>query len=75
MIDQSNDPPDFYRHAVFERDGWHCGLCGIPTPKAMDRTDQPNAPELGRITPMKEGGGSGIENLRTVCRTCNQQHP
>ena len=50
----------FFRRAVLRRDKRTCQLCY----KAGDEVDH--------IIPVCEGGGScGLENLRTLCRSCH----
>ena len=51
------------RHAIFERDGWKCLVCD----KATDLT-------IDHIKPIKEGGNEDLENLRTLCRSCNSHY-
>lgn len=56
---------------VFQRDRWHCRLCGIATPKALRGTYNPNAPELDHIVPLARGGAHVWENVQCSCRKCN----
>jgi 5-methylcytosine-specific restriction endonuclease McrA len=56
---------------VFERDKWHCQLCGISTPRRLKGKHQPQSPELDHIIPMSRGGGHTYENTQCACRKCN----
>ncbi len=56
---------------VFERDGWLCRLCGIPTPKELRGTYKPNAPELDHIVPLAKAGEHSYRNTQCLCRRCN----
>lgn len=52
--------PDSIRIAVYTRDGWECLRCGNPENLSLDH-----------IHPWSEGGEDSIENLQTLCRSCN----
>lgn len=52
------------REAVFERDGYKCVRCG-----SDDRI------EVDHILPQSCGGPHIIENLRTLCKSCNAGRP
>jgi len=56
---------------IFERDNWHCRICGRETPKELRGTIRANAPELDHIIPMSLGGGHVALNVQCVCRRCN----
>jgi len=56
---------------VFKRDGWHCQICGKPTPKNRRGTKYSNAPELDHRIPMSKGGGHVYENVQCTCHACN----
>lgn len=56
---------------VFERDGWCCQLCGIPTPKALKGINHSAAPTLDHIVPMSMGGSHEFINVQCACRGCN----
>lgn len=59
------------RTKIFERDGWHCQICGCATPRARMGTMHPQAPELDHRVPLVLGGGHTWANLQTACRRCN----
>jgi hypothetical protein len=61
------------RFKVFERDGWRCHLCGCATPKRLNGTLKPNAPELDHIVPIGVGGGHTWDNVACACRSCNHK--
>ncbi len=58
---------------VFERDGWHCQVCGVRTPKRLRGTYKPNAPELDHRIPMHMGGSHTWDNVQCCCRKCNSE--
>lgn len=52
------------REAVFERDGYKCVRCGSD-----------DHPQADHILPQSCGGPHSLENLRTLCRSCNAGRP
>jgi len=54
---------DGLRYRVMRRDGFYCVLCGA--------TGQTHTLVLDHIMPVSRGGKTTMDNLRTVCRTCN----
>lgn len=54
------DIPERMRWAVFKRDGFRCRHCGA---QEMLRADH--------VEPESEGGPTTIENLQTLCHSCN----
>lgn len=56
---------------VFDRDGWECRLCGIPTPRVKRGTYEFDAPELDHIIPLAKGGEHSYRNTQCTCRRCN----
>jgi hypothetical protein len=58
---------------VFERDGWHCQLCGIATPRRLlSGKRQSRSPELDHIIPLSQGGSHSYDNTQCACSKCNQ---
>lgn len=58
------------RTAIFERDGWRCGICRKPVSRALRHPD-PMAPSLDHIIPVCEGGTNETANLRLTHLRCN----
>lgn len=56
---------------VFERDKWHCQLCGKKLNRQDRGTIQDNAPELDHIIPLSKGGEHSYRNTQCACRKCN----
>lgn len=56
---------------VFQRDMWTCQMCGCATPKDLQGTNEPNAPELDHIVPISRGGPHTWDNVQCSCRKCN----
>ena len=51
------------RHAVFERDGWRCLMCGLP-----------GRLECDHVTPMQREPGQNpwsMNGLQTLCKNCH----
>lgn len=49
------------RFMVYERDGYRCKKCGRKT----------NDLEIDHIIPISKGGKTTLDNLQTLCRSCN----
>lgn len=58
------------RHAVFERDGWICQLCGDPTDRTV-RAPSPLAPTIDHRIPLAGGGEHAPGNWQTAHSLCN----
>lgn len=56
---------------VFERDGWICQICKIPTPKELRGEHCNNAPELDHVVPLSRKGPHTYANTQCLCRQCN----
>ncbi len=54
--------PDHIRWAVFERDNFTCKVCGSRRYLAVDH-----------IVPESKGGPTTLENLQTLCKSCNSR--
>jgi 5-methylcytosine-specific restriction endonuclease McrA len=61
---------DFDSSEIFERDKWHCGICG----KRIDRSRKfpdPRSPSLDHVVPLSEGGAHTRANSRAAHFGCN----
>lgn len=58
---------------VFDRDRWHCKLCGVSTPRRLRGTYHDRAPELDHIIPIAKGGEHSYLNTQCSCRKCNAE--
>jgi hypothetical protein len=58
------------RAAVFERDGWMCGICYKPIDRNIEWPD-PMSAELDHRKPVEDGGTDEPENLQATHRCCN----
>ena len=57
--------PAKLRHQVFVRDGYRCVECGA--------TNKETTLEIDHIIPVSKGGTNDIDNLQTLCKTCNRK--
>lgn len=57
--------------AVFERDGWICGICSKPVDKNVKFPDRRSA-SLDHIVPLVKGGDHSYENVQCAHLNCNQ---
>ena len=55
--------PRKLRHQVFQRDGYRCRECGA--------TNKETTLHIDHIKPVSKGGTNDIDNLQTLCETCN----
>lgn len=53
-----------------ENQQYQCPLCRVRLDYSRSR--QPNSPEADHIIPYAEGGQDVLENVRIICRRCNQ---
>lgn len=58
-----NKIPNNIRHEVFKRDNFKCIECGATNKEKTLHTDH--------ITPISKGGTDELDNLQTLCETCN----
>jgi hypothetical protein len=54
------------RRAVFERDGYTCQHCGL-------RSSAGSKLRVDHIIPVVRGGSSELDNLQTLCASCNSR--
>lgn len=54
--------PESLRDAVYERDDYRCVQCGSTDDLTLDH-----------VVPFSVGGQTTMENLRTLCRSCNSK--
>jgi hypothetical protein len=57
-----DEPSEEVKEQVKARDGYRCLCCGEDNKRFL---------EIDHIAPKYHGGGNDIENLQTLCRTCN----
>ena len=58
--------------AVFERDGWKCGICG----RAVNRravVPHDGAPTLDHVVPLSKGGEHSMKNVQCAHFLCNSR--
>lgn len=58
------------RLAIFERDGWLCGVCELPVERDLTFPD-PGYPTLDHIVPLSLGGGHVPMNVQLAHFYCN----
>lgn len=58
------------RSAVFERDGWCCGICGLDVDPA-EPFPEPGAATIDHVVPMSRGGGHTWTNVQLAHFYCN----
>jgi 5-methylcytosine-specific restriction endonuclease McrA len=56
------------RHAIFERDGYRCQICGK---KTRGKYPAPSSPSLDHIIPLSKGGSHTWDNVRCAHFGCN----
>jgi len=56
--------------AVFERDGWVCGICSRPVDQDVSWPD-PMSPSLDHILPLSRGGAHAMSNVQLAHLACN----
>lgn len=60
------------RSEVLDRDGSTCQMCGLSPGDADPETGRPVRLHIGHIVDKSLGGKDEIDNLRTLCSSCNQ---
>jgi hypothetical protein len=63
--------PDIWRYKIAERDGWRCGICGMPVSPTA-RYPDPLQATLDHILPVSRGGSNDPSNLRLAHMGCNR---
>lgn len=63
--------PGIWRAQIAERDGWRCGICGMPVSPQVKYPD-PLQATLDHIIPVSHGGSNDPENLRLAHMGCNR---
>lgn len=58
------------RYAIYERDGWTCGICNEAVESGLPNSS-PWQATLDHVIPRSRGGGDDAENLRLTHRYCN----
>lgn len=56
--------------AIFERDGWVCGICELPVDQAAPFPD-PGSATLDHVVPMSRGGAHVAANVQLAHFYCN----
>lgn len=56
--------------AVFERDGWRCGICGKKVSRHL-KCPHPRSVSLDHIIPLALGGSHTWDNVQCAHRACN----
>lgn len=59
-------------YIVFERDGWKCGICGMPVDSDLEFPDLKSA-SLDHIVPLAEGGTHTWDNVQLAHLICNSE--
>jgi 5-methylcytosine-specific restriction endonuclease McrA len=57
--------------AIFERDGWKCGLCGDPVDSDLSYP-HPQSASLDHIVPISRGGPHTYDNVQCAHLSCNR---
>ncbi|GAA2545761.1 hypothetical protein GCM10009861_01940 [Neomicrococcus aestuarii] len=50
---------------------FNCPLCRVPLDWEYSR--RPNSPEVDHVIPHAKGGRDSLDNVRVICRLCNQR--
>lgn len=61
---------DIIPRAIYERDGWTCGLCALAVDQRKAWPD-PLSPSLDHVTPLSKGGTHTHDNVQLAHLTCN----
>ncbi|MCI1635195.1 HNH endonuclease [Bifidobacterium sp.] len=67
----SNGPvEDFTNLDIYERDKWHCGICGLKVDEDLAYPD-PMSASLDHIVPLSKGGMHTRKNVQLAHLRCN----
>ncbi|HJC29572.1 MAG TPA: HNH endonuclease [Candidatus Dietzia intestinigallinarum] len=61
----------YTRQAIFERDGWICGICAEPIDPRLLGQVRPDAPSIDHIVPLSRGGDDTPANVQAGHFGCN----
>lgn len=61
----------YTRQAIFERDGWVCGICDQPINPGLVGQVHPDAPSIDHIVPLSRGGDDTPANVQASHFGCN----
>ncbi|WP_050514458.1 HNH endonuclease [Streptomyces rimosus] len=56
---------------ILERDGFRCTSCGISAGESHLDSGDPAQLYVRHVVPISEGGKAGVENMVTLCNSCN----
>jgi 5-methylcytosine-specific restriction endonuclease McrA len=60
------------RMGILDRDNWECRRCGVSVhDESTGNWNTHDKAHIDHIIPLSKGGPSTLDNLQTLCRTCN----
>lgn len=62
----SREPSDKLKVQVLKRDGNKCKICGVECDEGLHKL------HFDHIKPWSKGGETTLDNLRVLCKTCNE---
>lgn len=60
----------FTSQEIFERDGWVCGICGVPVDSSLKHPD-PRSASIDHVIPLWAGGPHTRDNVQLAHLECN----